>query len=48
MFTRATMLIQGPYSPTILNNDPCVILQIFVYLATSEYNTTSDWLNHTV
>ena len=39
---------QGPYSPSILENVLCLILQSFQYLATSECNTTSDWLNHTV
>ena len=38
----------GPYSPTILKNILCLILQIFLVLEAFECNTTSDWLNHTV
>ena len=37
---------QGPYSPTIFKNVLCLVLQIFLYLAVFECNTTSDWLNH--
>ena len=36
----------GPYSPTILI--VCLVLQIYLYLAAFECNTTSDWLNPTV
>ena len=39
---------QGQYSPTILENVLCLIIQIFLYLATFECNTTFGWLNHTV
>ena len=39
---------QGSYSPTILKNVLCLILQIFLYLAAFACNTTSDWLNHMV
>ena len=38
---------QGQYSPTILENIIFLVLQIFLYLAGFECNTTSDWLNHT-
>ena len=38
----------GPYSPTILQNVLSLVLQIFLYLTAFEYNTTSDWLHHTV
>ena len=38
---------QGPYLPTILENVLCPVLQIFLYLAAFECNTTSDWLTHT-
>ena len=33
----------GPYSPTILKNILCLVLQMFLYLAAFECNTTSDW-----
>ena len=46
--TVADINNQGPYSPTILKNILCLVLQIFLYLAAFECNTTSDWLNHTV
>ena len=39
---------QGPYSPTILMSVLCLVLQILLYLAAFECNTTSDWPNHTV
>ena len=39
---------QGPYSPAILKNIFCLILQIFPVLEAFECNTFSDWLNHTV
>ena len=35
------------YSPTILENILCPVLQILLYLAAFECNTTSDWLTHT-
>ena len=35
----------GLYSPTILKNLLCLVLQIFLYLAAFECNITSDWLN---
>ena len=35
----------GPYSPINLQNVHSLVLQIFLYLAASECNTTSDWLN---
>ena len=38
---------QGLYSPTILKNVLCLVLQIFRYLAAFECNRTSDWLTHT-
>ena len=37
-----------PYSPTILKNVLCLVLQVCLYLAALECNTTSDWLNHMV
>ena len=37
----------GLYSPTILKNVRGLFLQICLYLAAFECNTTSDWLNHT-
>ena len=40
--------IQELYSPTILKNIPCLILQFFLYREAFECNTISDWLNHTV
>ena len=43
-----SVLAEGPYSPTILKNVLCLVLQIFQYLAAFECNRTSDWLNHTV
>ena len=36
---------QGPYLPTILKNVHSLVLQMFLYLAAFECNTTSDWLN---
>ena len=36
---------QGPYAPTILQNVLGLVLQISLYLAALECNTTSDWLN---
>ena len=41
-------LVQGSYLPTILKNVLCLVLQIFLYLAAFECDTTSDWLNYTV
>ena len=38
----------APYSPTLLQNVLSLVLQIFLFLAAFECNTTSDWLNHTV
>ena len=35
----------GMYSSTILKNDLCLVLQIFLYLSALECNTTYDWLN---
>ena len=34
-----------PYSPTILKNVLCLVVQIFLYLATFEWKTISDWLH---
>ena len=39
---------QGTCSLTILKNVLCLVLQIDLYFAAFECNTTSDWLNHTV
>ena len=39
---------QSPYSLTILENIPSLVLRIFLYLEAFECNTTSDWLNHMV
>ena len=44
----STPKLQGPYSPTILENILCLILPILLYLEAFERNTTSDWLSHTV
>ena len=38
----------NPYSLTTLKNVLSIILQIFLYLAAFECNTTFDWLNHVV
>ena len=40
--------LQDPFSPIILQNVLSLVLHIFLYLEAFEYNTTSDWLNHTV
>ena len=45
-FQYAWALSLGLYSPTILRNAFCFVLQIFLYLAAFECNTTSNWLNH--
>ena len=42
------ILIQGLYSQTTLKNVLSLVLQNFLYLVAYEYNTTCDWLNHTV
>ena len=47
-YRKASTVYQRPYSPTILMNVLCLILQIYLYLEAFECNTTSDWLNHTV
>ena len=41
---------RGLYSPTIIKNILCLILQVFCFQFSEvfECNTTSDWLNHTV
>ena len=38
----------GPYSPTFLQNDLSLVLQILLYLVAFECKTTSNWLNHSL
>ena len=39
-------MVDIQYSPIILENILCLVLQIFLDLAVFECNTTFDWLNH--
>ena len=39
---------QGPYTPNILQNVLCLILQVFPYLKACEFNTIFGWLNRVV
>ena len=41
-------IVQGSYSPTVLENILSLVLQIFLYSEAFECNTPSDWLNRTV